>query len=166
VRDAEFERLVRRHAQDVYAFLAYRTGDPDLAEELLADTLERAYRARSRFDPRRASEKTWLISIALNRWRDMARHRRSEEAAITRSLAAPEASEDPGDATLTRRSLLAALEELPEDEREVVTLTYGADLTAKQIAQLLEVPATTVRGRLYRGLARLRELVGADLGPR
>jgi RNA polymerase sigma factor (sigma-70 family) len=155
VQDADFERLVRRHAQDVYAFLLYRIGDHHIAEEVLADTLERPYLPGPRYDRRRASEKTWLIGIALNRWRDLVRRSASERAALAAlsERAEPEHSMDDVD---ERRSLLRALAALPDDERDVVTLAYGADLTAKQVATVLDLPLTTVHGRLYRGLKRLR----------
>ena len=156
VRDADFERLVRRNAQDLYAYLLYRTGNHHLAEELVGDTLERAYRARARFDSRRASEKTWLITIALNRWRDHMRREKSERDVVERlggGLDAPKGMERIEE----RRAVLDALVSLPDDEREVVSLSYGADLTAKQIARILELPVTTVQGRLYRGLRRLRD---------
>ena len=159
MRDAEFERLVQRHAQDVYAFLAYRTGNHHLAEDLLADTLERAYRARARFDRRRASEKTWLISIALNRWRDLIRREASEQAALAR-LGRDEPDAHGMDRHDERRALLDALGTLAEGERDVVTLVYGAGLTAKQVAAVLDEPVTTVQGRLYRGLANLRDELG------
>jgi RNA polymerase sigma-70 factor (ECF subfamily) len=157
VKDADFERLVERHTQDLYAFLLYRTGDHHLAEELVGDTLERAYRARARFDRRRASEKTWLITIALNRWRDILRREGSERAALERLAADGQSHTDGMDRTEDRRALLDGIAELPPDEREVVALSYGADLTAKQVAALLELPVTTVQGRLYRGLRHLRD---------
>jgi RNA polymerase sigma-70 factor (ECF subfamily) len=156
VRNADFERLVRRHGQDVYAYLVYRTGDHWLAEELLQDTLERAYRARARFDRRKASEKTWLIAIALNRWRDVARKHAGEAAAmqaLARDVPAPTGMEQVDE----RRALLDALRHIPSEEREVLALIYGADLTAKQAAAVLDLPVTTVQGRIYRGLARLRQ---------
>jgi RNA polymerase sigma-70 factor (ECF subfamily) len=156
VRDADFERLVRRHGQDLYAFLLYRTGDHWLAEELLQDALERAYRARTRFDPRRSSEKTWLISIALNRWKDVLRKHANESVALeklSRDTPPPEGMERVEE----RRALLTAMEGLAPEEREVLALVYGADLTAKQVAALLDVPVTTVQGRVYRGMRRLRD---------
>ena len=159
MKDAEFERIVERHAQDVYAFLAYRTGDHRLAEDLLADTLERAYRARGRFDRRRASEKTWLISIALNRWRDVIRRETSERTALAR-LGRDEPESDGTDRHDERRALMEALGTLATPERDVVTLVYGAGLTAKQVASVLDEPVTTVQGRLYRGLARLKDELG------
>jgi DNA-directed RNA polymerase specialized sigma24 family protein len=60
MREEEFERLYEEHAQGLLAFLAYRTGDRALAEDLLADTFERVLRARRRFDPRKGSRKTWV----------------------------------------------------------------------------------------------------------
>jgi RNA polymerase sigma-70 factor (ECF subfamily) len=156
VRDADFERLVRRHGQDLYAFLLYRTGDHWLAEELLQDALERAYRARTRFDPRRSSEKTWLISIALNRWKDVLRKHANESVALeklSRDSPPPEGMERVEE----RRALLSAMDGLAPEEREVLALVYGADLTAKQVAALLDLPVTTVQGRVYRGMRRLRD---------
>jgi RNA polymerase sigma-70 factor (ECF subfamily) len=156
VRDADFERLVRRHGQDLYAFLLYRTGDHWLAEELLQDALERAYRARTRFDPRRSSEKTWLISIALNRWKDVLRKHANESVALeklSRDTPPPEGMERVEE----RRALLTAMDGLAPEEREVLALVYGADLTAKQVAALLDIPVTTVQGRVYRGMRRLRD---------
>ena len=159
VRDADFERLVRRHGQDVYAFLLYRTGDHWLAEELLQDALERAFRARRGFDRRKASEKTWLISIALNRWKDVLRKHANEAEALEKlgkDMPPPEGMERVEE----RRALLGAMEGLPPDEREALALLYGADLTAKQAATVLGVPATTVQGRVYRGMRRLRDELG------
>ena len=84
MRRDDFERLYEEHAQPLFGFLAYRTGDAALAEDLLADTFERALRARNRFDRRKASEKTWLYAIALNLVRDNARRRSTEARALER----------------------------------------------------------------------------------
>src|SRR5918999_3691709 len=83
----QFERLYEEHAQRLFGFLAYRTGDAALAEDLVADTFERVLTARRPFDRRKASEKAWIYSIALNRLRDMARREAAESRALT--LAAP-----------------------------------------------------------------------------
>ena len=158
MRDSDFERLVERHAQGLYAFLLYRTGDHHLAEELVGDTLERAYVARGRYDHRRASEKTWLITIALNRWRDLMRREGSERTALERlGHTTPEDSGGGIEEAERRRALLDAIAGLPEAEREVISLSYGADLSAKQVAEVLGVAVTTVQGRLYRGLRHLRD---------
>ena len=97
MRDDDFERLYAAEAAGLFAFLAYRTGDRALAEDLLADAFERALRARRRFDRRRGSQKTWLYAIALNLLRDHARRQAAEARALERSGAR-------GDGSRTRRS--------------------------------------------------------------
>src|ERR671920_2243368 len=94
MRDDDFERLYAEHAQALFGFLAYRTGDRALAEDLLADTFEKALRSRRRFDARRGSEKTWLYAIAMNALRDHLRRRAAAERATER-LVVP-ASEEGG----------------------------------------------------------------------
>src|SRR5215213_3465154 len=98
MRDDEFERLYEAEAQGLFGFLAYRTGDRALAEDLLADTFERALRSRTRFDRRRGSAKTWLYTIALNLLRDHARRAAAEGRALERAGPAPAAGADLGDA--------------------------------------------------------------------
>ena len=156
MRAEDFERLYDEHAQALYGFLAYRTGDDALAEDLLADTFERALRARRRFDPRRGSTKTWLYSIALNALRDHVRRRAVAERASER-LVVPEAGADATDAVAQRDELARALATLTEEEREVVALRYGADLTVPEIAKLKREKLTTIEGRVYRALRKLRE---------
>src|SRR4051812_34671555 len=87
MREADFERLYAEHAQALFGFLVYRTGDRALAEDVVADTFERALRARRRFDPRKGSEKTWLYTIALNRLRDQGRRTGAEGRAVERLAA-------------------------------------------------------------------------------
>src|SRR5271166_5081366 len=137
MRDEQFERLYAAHAQALFGFLSYRTGDRVLAEDLLADTFERALRARRRFDPRRASEKTWLYAIALNCLRDHGRRRAAEGRALERiSSGAPSEATDPIQSLSDRDLLSRSLAVLSEDEREVIALRFGADLTVPEIAKV------------------------------
>jgi RNA polymerase sigma-70 factor (ECF subfamily) len=158
MRDEHFERLYAEHAQALFGFLSYRTGDRVLAEDLLADTFERALRARRRFDPRKASEKTWLYAIALNCLRDNARRRSTEVRALERMASGPSPGstgemEDVSDRDLISRNLAV----LTDEERETIALRFGADLTVPEIAKLTGEPLTTMEGRLYRALRKLRE---------
>jgi RNA polymerase sigma-70 factor, ECF subfamily len=158
MRVDEFERLYAEHAGPLLAFLTYRTGNRVLAEDVLADTFERVLKARRRFDPRKASEKTWVYSIALNLLRDQARRQAAESRAVERSV--PVASgEGAGavDVVEERDSLARALERLSDEERESVALRFGADLTVPEIARLTGEKLTTVEGRVYRALRKLRE---------
>lgn len=161
MQDHEFERLYAAEAQGLFAFLAYRTGDRALAEDLLADAFERALRARRRFDRRRGSEKTWLYAIALNVLRDHARRAAAEGRALERAGAPDEAVDDPRMESLgEREALQVALATLAPEEREAISLRYGAELTVPEIARVLGEPLTTVEGRVYRGLRKLRERLG------
>lgn len=158
--DEAFERLYAEHAQPLYAFLSYRTGDRALAEDLLADTFERALRARRRFDRRKASEKTWLYAIALNRLRDQVRRRGSETRALERVAVGVSAGSGGGIEEIADRDLVArGLSTLSEDEREAIALRFGGELTVPEIAKLTKEPLTTVEGRVYRALRKLREAI-------
>ena len=154
-----FDRLYTEHAAGLLGFLTYQTGDRALAEDIVADTFERVLTSRSGWRGR-SGEKTWLYAIAMNRLRDLARRRGAESRALER-VPTPEPDRDAlpgvvGDRDLLRRGL----QTLSEEERAVVALRFGADLSLREIAELLEEPQTTVEGRLYRGLRRLRDAAG------
>jgi RNA polymerase sigma factor (sigma-70 family) len=159
MRSAEFERLYAEHANALFGFLMYRTGDRALAEDVVADTFERALRARRGFDRRRGSEKTWLYAIALNRLRDHVRRTGAEERAASRMAAA--AAEHDAAAAIerveARQTVAGALEVLSSEEREAIALRFGGDLTLKEIAKLTGEPMTTVEGRVYRALRKLKD---------
>lgn len=157
MRQDAFEELYERHAARLFSFLAYRTGDPSLAEDLLADVFERAMTARRPLDPRRGTERAWLFRIAVNLMHDERRRNGREQHAYAR-VAMPQ---DTGSATNAetfgeRRELLDALRALSREELEVVALRFGADLTVPEIAGVLRTKLSTVDGRLYRALRKLR----------
>jgi RNA polymerase sigma factor (sigma-70 family) len=160
-RDDDFERLYAEHASSLLAFLRYRTGDRTLAEDILADTFERVLTAR-RFVPRGASEKPWLYTIALNRLRDLARRQGAEHRALARMDAPARVTSDRAEIDLVEQRDLVhrAMSELPEDEREALSLRYGADLSLAEIAKVTGQKQTTVEGRIYRGLRRMRDAMG------
>jgi RNA polymerase sigma-70 factor (ECF subfamily) len=159
MRDDDFERLYAAEAAGLFSFLAYRTGDRALAEDLLADAFERALRARARFDRRRGSEKTWLYAIALNLLRDHARRMAAEGRALERVPEEP--APDPFAGVEARDELGRALGVLSAEEREAIALRFGAELTVPEMAEVLGEPLTTVEGRVYRALRKLREALGA-----
>ena len=158
MRTDAFERLYEEHAQGLLAFLAYRTGDRMLAEDLLADTFERVLKARRRFDPRKSSEKTWLYTIALNCLRDHGRRAAAEGRALEGVKVGAQASAPShADQVDDRNAVHTALHALSEEEREAIALRYGADLTVPEIAKLMKEPLTKIEGRVYRALRKLRE---------
>jgi RNA polymerase sigma factor (sigma-70 family) len=153
--DEAFDRLYTGHAAGLLGFLTYQTGDRSLAEDIVADTFERVLTARSGWRGQ-SGEKTWLYAIAMNRLRDLARRRGAESRARERVAAAPTPADHLG-AVGDRDLLQRALQTLSEQERAVVALRFGADLSLREIADLLGERQSTVEGRLYRGLRRLRD---------
>jgi RNA polymerase sigma-70 factor, ECF subfamily len=159
MRTDTFERLFEEHAERLFSFLAYHTGNRTLAEDLLSETFERVLRSRQRFDPRKGSERRWLYTIALNLLRDNARRRTTEERALQHVGAGNSLHEpDPALGAVERRDeLQRALALLNEDEREALALRFGADLKLREVAGVLGEGESAIEGRIYRALGKLRK---------
>jgi RNA polymerase sigma factor (sigma-70 family) len=159
MRTDTFERLFEEHAERLFSFLAYHTGNRTLAEDLLSETFERVLRSRQRFDPRRGSERRWLYTIALNLLRDHARRRTHEDRAL-QHVGAGTTTQEQSDPALTavehRDELQRALTLLSDDEREALALRFGADLKLRDVASVLGEGESAVEGRIYRALGKLR----------
>jgi RNA polymerase sigma-70 factor (ECF subfamily) len=152
---ASFAATAEEHLDDVYGYLVYLTRDRSLAEDLAADTFEKALRQWRRFDARRGSARTWLCQIArttaLDWFRAEERRRRREERA-----ALPDAAEAPLAEGLSPE-LEAALRELSAGEREVIALRVLLDLDGDEAARVLGISPTAVSTRLSRALKKLEE---------
>jgi len=151
--DDAFEQLYAAEASALFSFLAYRTGDRSLAEDLLADAFERALRGR--YNARKGSAKTWLYAIALNVLRDHLRRAAAESRAYER--VEDGAARDPFADVEVRDELMRGLTQLSAEEREAISLRFGAGLTVPEMATVRGEPLTTVEGRVYRALRKLRE---------
>ena len=155
-----FAGVAEAHLDDVHAYLVYLTRDRVLAEDLTADTFEKALRLWHRFDPRRASARTWLCQIArttaLDWFRAESRRRRREEAA-----AQPEAQEADFVEGLSP-ALQTALATLSAGEREVLALRIVIELDGTETARVLGISPTAVSTRLSRALHKLEEKVRND----
>jgi RNA polymerase sigma factor (sigma-70 family) len=139
----------------VYGFLAYRVRNRHTAEDLTQATFERALRAWPRYDPRRASESTWLIAIARNLLID---HHRRDRSSVTDEIDERLAPTVPGPEERYAASpeLEEALLELPERDREVLALRFGADLRGPEIAALMDLSLANVQQIISRSLRKLR----------
>jgi RNA polymerase sigma-70 factor, ECF subfamily len=148
------ERLIRR----VYAYVAYRIGDGPDAEDVTAEAVERALRYRDSFDAAKGDAVGWVIGIAR---RVLVSRAREATAAIDEN--AP-SSENLEENALRRIQVTSAVAKLGDRDRELVALRYGADLSAREIAQLLELKTNAVEVALHRAVARLRdELAGGPV---
>lgn len=140
-------QLIRR----VYGYVAYLLGDGPLAEDVTSDVFERALRYRDSFDPRKGSPVSWLLGIAR---RSSSEALRSQTPITTDE--APERSQEMEDRVLGRLSVAGAVRRLPQREQELIALRFGADLTARQIADLLGARTNAIEVALHRTLKKLR----------
>jgi RNA polymerase sigma-70 factor (ECF subfamily) len=150
-----FAQAAERHLDDVYGYLAWFTGDRFVAEDLAAETFERALRLWHRFDERRGSPRTWLCqlarTVALDHFRAERRRLRREERA-----ALPERYESPLVDGLSPE-LESALRALTAGEREVIALRVVLELDASTAARVLGISPTNCTTRLSRALKKLEE---------
>jgi RNA polymerase sigma factor (sigma-70 family) len=154
-REMTFAQAAEDHLDDVYGYLAWFTSDRFAAEELTAETFERALRLWHRFYPQRGSARTWLCqvarTVALDHFRSERRRTRREQLA-----ALPEHVDAPFAVGLSP-DLEAALHELSAGEREVVALRVVLELDAGTAARVLGISPTNCTTRLNRALRKLEE---------
>ena len=159
-RAPSFTEAAERHLDDVYRYLLVFTRDAAVAEDLAAETFERALRVWTRFDPSRSSARTWLCTIArttaLDHFRSEQRRRRRE-----RAVSEPEHHVETPELGLSP-ALELALSTLSAADREVVALRVVLELDAESTARLLGISATACTTRLSRALKRLEELMNDD----
>jgi RNA polymerase sigma-70 factor, ECF subfamily len=150
-----FEQAAENHLDEVYGYLAWFTGDRGVAEELAAETFERALRLWHRYDPDRGSARTWLCqlarTVALDHFRTERRRLRREQLA-----ALPERIEARFADSLSP-DLEAALARLTAGEREVIALRVLLDCDAPTAARVLGISPTNCTTRLSRALKKLEE---------
>ena len=159
-----FGELFDRHATTLFRYLVRRVG-VDEAEAMLGETFRIAFEKRATYDCSRPSARPWLYGIATNL---VARHRRSEARRIRATARALASRTDAFDAidelvaTIDANELwpriAAAVAQLPDEERDALTLYVWEELSYDEIAVALGVPVGTVRSRLNRARRVLREL--------
>ena len=157
------------HEQIAFRTAYVVTRDAADAEEAAQDGFVKAYRALGRFR-RGAPFRPWLLQIVTNEARNRRRAAGRRERATLRladDAASGGAAPSPEGSLLAleqRAALLAAVEALPEEQRDVVALRYFLDLSEAETAAALDVRVGTVKSRLSRALERLRPLVEATHG--
>jgi len=160
-----YEELVQPHEEIAFRVAYVITRNAADAEDAAQDGLVKAWRALGRF---RADEplRPWLLKIVANEARNRRRGagRRDHLALRAAGAASPgEAAPSPEEAALDaaeRARLLAALEELPEQAREILACRYLLDLSEEETAAAARVRPGTVKSRTARALEKLREAYG------
>jgi RNA polymerase sigma-70 factor (ECF subfamily) len=157
--EAAFGALYDRFARPLYALGLRWLQDVEDAEELVNDTLIRAWRQAGRFDPVRGRAGAWLFGIARHVATDRLRSRGRRPDTVLGGTPEPIGYLDV-DGIAEAWEIAAVLERLPAVQREVLLLAYRDDLSQSQIADLLGVPLGTVKSRTFhalRGMAGLLE---------
>jgi RNA polymerase sigma-70 factor, ECF subfamily len=153
-----FEQLYRSSRDDVYAYAAGLLGDRAAAEDVTATAFERAFRKRSRFDPRRGSGRAWLFGIARNAALDELRRRgRRAELAAEPVDAESLVEVHPAERSELRLLLAGALAKLEARERELIALKFFAGLSNAEIARVLGISESNAGTKLHRVVDKLRE---------
>jgi RNA polymerase sigma-70 factor (ECF subfamily) len=162
--DLDFAAICEENLDAVFGYLLYLTGNRTVAEDLAGETFERALRRLKRFDPRRGTARTWLLTLArstaLDHFRSEERRRRREGTYAFLEQGVVE-SDVFGHGYSS--ALEGALHSLSPGEREVVALRVLLDLDGETAARLLGISPTACSTRLHRALQKLEEKVRDDV---
>jgi RNA polymerase sigma factor (sigma-70 family) len=140
----------------VYAYVAYRVHSRADSEDITSEVFERALRYRSSYDPSRGEPLAWLIGIA-RRCIDDWRRQPGAQPAVDEAQ-----TDDHAASAIERLAIAEAIDRLDPRDRELIALRYGADMSSRQIAQLLGIQTNAVDVALHRARGRLKELLAGD----
>jgi RNA polymerase sigma-70 factor, ECF subfamily len=165
--DAEaFATLYDRHSRAAYS-LAYRMmGEHHSAEDLVQDAFLKLWRSATSYRAERGSVRTWLLSIVHNRGIDQlrslaSRRRTHDKIEATAPKSQPSEAFAESWANSQREQVREALKSLPEEQLKTLELAYFSGYTHVEIAELLEVPLGTVKGRMRLGLKKMKDHFGS-----
>src|SRR3954463_16153307 len=160
-----FETIYERHSGAAYS-LAYRmVGARVAAEDVTQEAFLNLWRSGAHYDRARGSVRTWILGIVHHRAIDALRRasvhqrRRSDDETAAERLEAPDRVEEDvarGDEAAIVRN---AMDILPADQLKVIELAYFGGFTHVEIAEMLEAPIGTVKGRMRLGLKKMREVL-------
>jgi RNA polymerase sigma-70 factor, ECF subfamily len=157
-----FEVIFDRHAAVAFS-LAYRIcGRRGIAEDIVQESFLSLWRSGARYDPTRGSVRSWILSTVHNRAIDSFRKERltttrtAGDEGLAERMPAPQRTEVEIERRDDARQVRAALTTLPEEQRRVIELAYFGGFSHTQIAEMLGLPAGTVKGRMRLGLTKMR----------
>jgi RNA polymerase sigma-70 factor, ECF subfamily len=156
-----FAALYDRHGRAAYS-LAYRmAGERQAAEDLVQEAFLDVWRAAGSYRAERGSVRTWVLTIVHNRGIDQirsaaSRRRVQDRVEATASLSQPSEAFSEAWRNSQRSQVRKALKDLPSEQLQVLELAYFSGYTHTEIADLLDLPLGTVKGRMRLGLKKIR----------
>ena len=161
-----FEVLYERHSQAAFS-LAYRmAGSRGLAEDVVQEAFVSLWRSGARYDRTRGSVRTWVLGIVHNRAIDALRRsmvhdrRRASDEGIEERFEARERTDVEAARREEARDVREALGTLPAEQCKVIELAYFGGFTHTEIAEMLDAPVGTIKGRMRLGLQKMRAHLG------
>jgi RNA polymerase sigma-70 factor (ECF subfamily) len=158
-----FEVVYERHCGAAFS-LAYRMcATRGAAEDVVQEAFLSLWRSGARYDRTRGSVRTWVLGIVHNRAIDALRRsvvhdrRRASDEGIEERFEARERTDVEAARRDEARTVRAALDSLPRDQRQVLELSYFGGFTHTEIADLLSAPIGTIKGRMRLGLSKMRD---------
>ena len=160
-----FEVLYRRYSRPVFGLALRRLGDRGRAEDAVQETFASIWRSAGSYRPDRGPGAPWLYAVARNAIVDRARARADVPAEIPEVADGQAGPLDRAEQSWVAWRVHRALEELPEREREVISLAYWSGLSQSEVAEFLGIPLGTVKTRTRAALTRLADILGDDFEP-
>jgi RNA polymerase sigma-70 factor, ECF subfamily len=161
-----FEVIYERHSPAAFS-LAYRMmGTRSGAEDVTQDAFLSMWRSGARYDRARGSVRTWVLGIVHHRAIDALRRatvhdkRRAGDEGIEERFEAPERTDVEAARREESGTVRNALRSLPSDQSQVIELAYFGGFTHTEIADMLDAPVGTVKGRMRLGLKKMRAQLG------
>ena len=152
----ETKWLIAREIPRLRRYALTLTRDPVAADDLVQDTLERAIRKRHLWR-RNGSLRGWLYRILYHVFLNQSPRRRRRAREVDLDDAPEPVAPGSPEAALLRRDIVAAMQDLPAEQRAAIALTAVEGLSYDEAAAALDIPVGTLRSRLSRGRERLRE---------
>ena len=161
-----FEIIYERHSAAAFS-LAYRMmGTRIGAEDVTQDAFLSLWRSGARYDRARGSVRTWVLGIVHHRAIDALRRatvhdrRRAGDEGVEERFEAPERTDVEAARREEAGTVRNALETLPSDQCQVIELAYFGGFTHTEIAEMLDAPVGTIKGRMRLGLKKMRAQLG------
>ena len=153
--------LYQEHGRSVLAYATRLTGDRAAAEDVLQETLLRAWRhADNLRNDSKGSVRGWLLTVARNIITDRVRARAARPQEVGEPVDVPAVERDHAEQVVNEMAVLGAMDKLSAEHREVLVEMYYKGRTVAEAAQALRIPPGTVKSRSYHAVRALREVFG------
>lgn len=157
----DWDSVFREQLPRIYNYFLYRVNNRQIAEDLTSKTFERAWSSRDNYREDIAGFATWLFTIAHRVGVDYYREREPKTVSIDTvyNLSINETPERIIQSKFEKEQLAGIIANLPEREKEIISLKYGAELSNQAIADLLNLSASNVGTIIHRTIKQIRRLL-------